>query len=480
MRAPFSYENNVSLIRDLLMPDPLPEDRWESLTGAWKASGRQVSLLEWIILEDYLTEEQVLRQMAHSTGAAVWDGQLLGPAGTGAERKILEGNGFLVLGTRDGKSLVSGGPEFPPDLSTYIGEQSGNWSWLLISPLRVEAPGDDIGDLAGAPVREGESSLESWLSGLLEEARLPGTADIHFELTGTNLTIRGRTPKGMEHLAAVDPPRSIDCMRHLKRLAGFSEAENPLPQDGRMAIGHGHREKIYRASHIRTISGESLVLRTISEPIAIPALEELGVPEELGGLLRRAATHGSGFILCTGATGSGKSTTLFSLLGELGELPLKILSIEDPVEAEIPEIIQSSVDEDRNWTFANALRAYLRQDPDIIFVGEIRDKLSAEGAARAALTGHVVLSTLHASGPLQALDRLHGWGLAAGLIAETVRLVSHQRLAQSDGDSGRGRSFQWMEPRPEEVYDYLRGGVVPETLTISGAIQEPPVPSAKA
>jgi type II secretory ATPase GspE/PulE/Tfp pilus assembly ATPase PilB-like protein len=271
-------------------------------------------------------------------------------------------------------------------------------------------------------------------------------------------------------------------MRYLKRLAGFTTADNPLPQDGRIRLGNEEREQtqLYRASHIRTVTGESLVLRTIGESEAVPPLERLGIPGELAALLREAAWQDLGLVLCTGATGSGKSTTLFSLLKEVAQAPLKILSIEDPVELEIPEVIQSSVDVERGWTFPAALRAYLRQDPDIIFVGEIRDKASAEGAARAALTGHVVLSTLHASSPLAALDRLRGWGLPAGLIAETVRLVSHQRLVDGTDNSGRMAEFQWLRVNPDAVYKYLCEGIISDALRNTRPLQDLPAPSAKA
>jgi Tfp pilus assembly pilus retraction ATPase PilT len=479
MRDPFAYENNALLMRQILVPDPLTRPAWEQLLTAWKAARQDTTLLEWIIGREYLTTAQLLRQMAEYAGIEIYREGPLEEIGPGADRTVLEASGFLVLGQRNGRGLVTGGPDFPPDLASYIGERAANWNWVLISPLRTDSPIKALHAYSPDKDPLPETSLESWINNLLAEAGIPGTADIHFERNGTKLTVRMRGREGMLNLAAIGPPRSMECMRYLKRLAGFSTADNPLPQDGRIRIAIGTRENVYRASHIRTVAGESLVLRTIGESEVVPRLEALGIPEELAARLRQATRQDSGLVLCTGATGSGKSTTLFSLLKELGPLPVKILSIEDPVELEIPDVIQSSVDTERGWTFPAALRAYLRQDPDIIFVGEIRDKASAEGAARAALTGHVVLSTLHASSCLAALDRLRAWDLPAGLIAETVSLVSHQRLVQSEGKARPEAKFSWMNGDAEAVYAYLREGVVPGAMEASGIPHEA-ASSAKA
>jgi Tfp pilus assembly pilus retraction ATPase PilT len=478
MRDPFAYENNVLLIRDFLVPDPLAATKWEALLAGWRAAGERISLLEWIINAGYLPEARLVEQMAQAAGVGIYTGEPLEKAGPGAEREVLEGNGFLVLGRRSSLGLVTGGPDFPPDLRAYLGNRSDSWRWVMISPLRREMEGGGRHVNRSPDEHIARTSLEAWLENLLDEAGISGTADIHFERTGDRLTVRTRVRQGMIELGRFGPPRSVESLRYLKRLAGFTTADNPLPQDGRILIRQGSREHAYRASHIRTVNGESLVLRTIGDSAAIPCLKELGIPEELAERLRHAALMDSGLILCTGATGSGKSTTLFSLLKELGSGRKKILSIEDPVELEIPGVTQSSVDVERGWTFPSALRGYLRQDPDIIFVGEIRDKASAEGAARAALTGHVVLSTLHASGCLSALERLKAWGLPAGLIAETVRLVTHQRLVQHAATSTRRPLFQWMETDPDEVHSYLTKGFVPETTKLRERSQEAEAPSA--
>lgn len=461
MRDPFAYENNALLISDMLVPDPLAEGAWNHLINGWVKRDRGLSLLEWIIEEGSLSKDELMRLMAEAGGVEILDDRPLEPAGESADRNLLEGNGFTVLGFQNGMGMVTGGPDFPPDIEACLGKRRDRWKWVLISPLRNEAGSGKIPAASGLEAQLSQTHLETWIVHLLEEARLAHASDVHFERDGPKLRIRIRTRDGMLDLAVVDRPRSLECIRYLKRKADFTTAENPLPQDGRIRMGEGDRETVYRASHIQTVSGETLVLRSINNGTDIPSLEDLRVPRELRAVLRRAAVTDTGLTLCTGATGSGKSTTLFSLLRETGKMPLKILSIEDPVEVELSNLAQSSVDAENGWTFPEALRTYLRQDPDMIFVGEIRDKESAEGAARAALTGHAVLSTLHAASPLAALDRLRGWGLAPGLIAETVRLVSHQRLVRTGSVPCVQARFTWIQPEPEALYDYLCGGPIP-------------------
>jgi Tfp pilus assembly pilus retraction ATPase PilT len=461
MREAFPYENNAFLMSQILVPDPLPKSEWNGVTRGWEADDREVSLLEWIIGEGWLAEDELMHLMAEAGGVEIASGRTLNSIGESADRKLLEGNGFAILGSCDGIGVVTGGPDFPPNLRAYLGNRAAQWKWVLTSPLRGENEPSRFPDTSPKLVPVSETGLETWIASLLKEAQLPGASDIHFERDDRKLVVRMRTRSGMQDLAIANEPRSLECMRYLKRMADFSMADNPLPQDGRIQIGAGGRETAYRASHIRTVTGETLVLRSINRATAIPPLADLGIPGDLRKLLRQLALSDTGLILCTGATGSGKSTTLFSLLNEINEMPLKIISIEDPVEVELPNVTQSSVDTENGWTFPEALRAYLRQDPDIILVGEIRDKESAEGAARAALTGHLVLSTLHAASPLTALDRLHAWGLPPGLIAETVGLVTHQRLVHGGAVHEPRARFKWIRTEPEQTYRYFRYGEVP-------------------
>jgi type II secretory ATPase GspE/PulE/Tfp pilus assembly ATPase PilB-like protein len=165
------------------------------------------------------------------------------------------------------------------------------------------------------------------------------------------------------------------------------------------------------------------------------------MPPELATRIIDSILYDPGLILISGTTGSGKTTTLYGILHELKAHNLKILTIEDPVEQVIPFAVQSAVDEDKGWTFDSAIRAYLRQDPDLIMIGEIRDKASAEAACRAALTGHAVVSTLHARNQEAALGRLKAWGTGLGRLTDTLRLVIHQRLEPVPGSMSLAPQF---------------------------------------
>lgn len=461
MRPAFAYETNGLLLRRLLVPDPLEEREWERAMTRWREEGGGASCLEWLVKEGVLTEERLLVVLAERSGVkGIGQDEEADPWGGGADGQVLRSNGFRVLSRAGRRWRVAGGPDLPPRLEAYIGKGARDWEWVLLTPVRRNGPGAGQPPGPGPGAREtGDTTeLEAWVHGLLEEARARGAADLHFERSGDHLRIRTHGPEGMQTQGEWGLPRSQAALRLLKRWAGFSTAQQSTPQDGRLLAGPAGRETVFRASHVCTIDGESLVLRVIGTEARIPEMTSLGVPPELAASLTRMVLQESGLLICSGATGSGKTTTLYALLGRLGQANRKIMTIEDPVEYELGHAIQSSVNGSGGWTFATAVRAYLRQDPDIILVGEIRDQESAEVAARAGLTGHAVLSSLHASSPLTALERLHGWGLPPGLLGETVRLVSHQRLVRDVADGPRRALFQWIEPEPVETVRYLETG----------------------
>ena len=221
----------------------------------------------------------------------------------------------------------------------------------------------------------------------------------------------------------------------VKILANLDISERRLPQDGRLRIrvpqSNGSRVIDVRVSTLRTACGEKLVMR-ILDPAQIPlSLEELGL--EPASLLKfqRALRSPHGLILVTGPTGSGKTSTLYSCLGHLNREEVNILTAEDPIEYSLPGVNQLEIKEQIGLSFSRALRSFLRQDPDIIMVGEIRDRSTAEISLKAAMTGHLVLSTLHTNDAVSAITRLRDLGIESFLIGSALRLVCSQRLVRS-------------------------------------------------
>jgi type IV pilus assembly protein PilB len=213
-------------------------------------------------------------------------------------------------------------------------------------------------------------------------------------------------------------------------MSNLDIAERRLPQDGRMRVRVGGRDIDLRVSFLPTVHGEKCVLRIFDKGNLSASMDKLGIDQETFVRLRAAVDAPHGLILVTGPTGSGKTTTLYSALNELNNSQYNIITVEDPVEFQIPGINQVPVRIEIGLTFANALRSILRQDPDIIMIGEIRDEETAEIAVEAALTGHQVLSTMHCNDAPGAIARLDDMGIAPLLISSTVILSCAQRLVR--------------------------------------------------
>jgi type IV pilus assembly protein PilB len=207
-------------------------------------------------------------------------------------------------------------------------------------------------------------------------------------------------------------------------------AERRLPQDGHSTMLRSGRPIDLRISVIPMVNGESVVVRILDKEAGVKPVEGLGLTEAELGKVRNIISHNQGMFLVTGPTGSGKSTTLYALLQEIRERNPHIITVEDPVEYDIPEVEQIQVAPKRGYTFAEALRHILRHDPDVIMVGEIRDRETAEIAMKAALTGHLVLTTLHTNDAVSAVMRLRDMGVPPYLISATVLGAMAQRLVR--------------------------------------------------
>ena len=264
---------------------------------------------------------------------------------------------------------------------------------------------------------------------LIVEALEARASDVHLESQGDGLEVRYRID-GMLHRTS-SPPRHLGAaiVSRLKIMGDLDIAERRLPQDGRIRLKLQDRHVDVRISTVPTLHGESVVLRLLDKGRRRIGLEELGMSAEMLARFQAAIRQTHGIVLVTGPTGSGKTTTLYAAIDLIRTGREKVLTVEDPIEYELG-VPQVPVNEKIGVTFATALRALLRQDPDVILVGEIRDTETAEVATHAALTGHLVLSTLHTNDAASALTRLLDLGVAPYLVASTVRAVLAQRLVR--------------------------------------------------
>jgi general secretion pathway protein E len=254
-------------------------------------------------------------------------------------------------------------------------------------------------------------------------------------------------------------PQNLEpaVIARLKLIANMNIAENRLPQDGRIGVRIAGQEMDIRASSVPTQFGESFVVRLLGREAIDYAVENLGLyPDHCEGI-RRIVRHPNGIFLTTGPTGSGKTTTLYSMLTEVSTDENKVVTVENPVEYELPSANQINIRPEIDYTFSNALRSILRQDPDIIMVGEIRDLETAEIAVQASLTGHLVLSTLHTNSALDAIPRLLDMGMEFYLLKACICGLMAQRLVRKL--CSHCRVMAGIPPEAERLYglDALAG-----------------------
>ncbi|MBN2490891.1 MAG: Flp pilus assembly complex ATPase component TadA [Planctomycetes bacterium] len=299
----------------------------------------------------------------------------------------------------------------------------------MVEDLRAssgaEAAGGDLHDIE---VMASEPTVVNLVNLVISTALKERASDIHLVPFERSLELRYR----VDGLLRVMPPPPkhfhAALVSRVKIMANMNIAERYLPQDGHIQITHaGHRVDI-RVGTMPTLYGESLVMRLLEKGARVKTLEELGMDGARVARLAHLVEKPHGIFLATGPTGSGKTTTLYSILSTIYAPEKKFLTLEDPVEYELPGVAQIPVNPKRNFTFASGLRSILRQDPDVIMVGEIRDSETAEIAIRAALTGHLVFSTLHTNDSAGAITRLIDMGIEPFLIASSLEGVLAQRL----------------------------------------------------
>jgi general secretion pathway protein E len=335
--------------------------------------------------------------------------------------------------------------------------------WRLAARNVVASALDDIRDGVEAQTWGGasdaarlrelaeEAPVIDFVNAIFAEALQKRASDVHVEPFEDRFFVRMRVD-GILHTVRSAPRSNFDavCSR-LKLLSGMDIGERRLPQDGRQAVRISGQDIDLRVSALPASWGESLVLRLLGKTSRIPELTELGLPEADALRLTQLVEQPHGIVLVTGPTGSGKTTTIYRLLTRLNDGERKIVTVEDPVEFDLPGVVQVHVRSDIGLTFAAGLRSILRQDPDVIMVGEIRDPETARIAIQAALTGHMVISTVHTNSGLAAIARLLDLGVEEYLLADVMRGVVGQRLIR------RLCPHCSVSSEPTKISGYLHG-----------------------
>jgi type IV pilus assembly protein PilB len=324
-------------------------------------------------------------------------------------------------------------PDFIDGLltSTY-GEEDAS-----IDDLLAEIKGSHIGEGSGEDLKASE--LESmanetpiirFVNLVMQQAIRDKASDVHFEPFEDQFRIRYRIDGALYEMAPPPKSLSVPVISRIKVLSNLNIAERRVPQDGRIKMTIAGRPVDLRVSTLPTQFGESVVLRVLDKSVVNLDLANLSMPDDIMASIRSMVNLPNGIFIVTGPTGSGKTTTLYSALREVNTVDIKILTAEDPVEYEIDGIMQVAVNHQVGLDFAKCLRSFLRQDPDKIMVGEIRDLETAQIAVQASLTGHVVLATLHTNDAPGAITRMIDMGLEPFLISASLEGVLGQRLVR--------------------------------------------------
>ncbi len=438
-------------------------------------SGEKLRLGEILVQFNYVSEEDVLKCIGEQFDVPVVDLSKIRPEieavdtvprSTARMHNILPlkkaGNSLVVaisdldlcaidnlkfILSMDVKPVLASEQAIVEAIEHYYGGEEAT----VDNMLRAFTEGELAVEEAGAEEEddEGEAPMVRLVNLIVSDAVQARASDIHVEPMTNRLRIRYRVDGVCQEVES--PPKRLQnsLIARMKLMAGMDLAEKRKPQDGRIPMTVAGRQLDLRVSDIPTTDGESIVMRILDKESAKVSLVELGFhPADLDHF-RRIIRRPNGIFLVTGPTGSGKTTTLYAALNELNRPDTKIITAEDPIEYTFPGINQSQVQAELGRTFPIILRAMLRQAPEIILVGEIRDEVTAEIAIRAALTGHLVFSTLHTNDAASAIPRLIDMGIAPYMVASSIQAIMAQRLIRTTC----GNCKQPYEP-PEQL---LRG-----------------------
>ena len=372
----------------------------------------------------------------------------LPPTGTDWDMAYLRRTGALPLRLAEGRlTLVMTDPLDDETANTIAFQHSVSVDRAVATPRLIEAalqdldageaasteemaPGVAARDLERLRALANEGPIVRQVNTIVAAALDAGASDIHFEAQETELWVRLRVDGALRlHTTIPDGDKNAVISR-LKVMAELNISERKLPQDGRIRIAVRGRDVDFRVSSLPTQHGESVVLRVLDQKRLALDWPSLGFAREMVARIEYLTSRPHGIFLVTGPTGSGKTTTLYTALSKLDIARQKVVTLEDPIEYALAGINQVQVEPEIGYTFATALRATLRQDPNVVMVGEVRDLETAENAIRAALMGRMVLSTVHTNSALGAIDRLIDFGVPPYLLASTLRGVLSQRLVR--------------------------------------------------
>lgn len=311
-------------------------------------------------------------------------------------------------------------------------------------------------DILKPEENDDESNIETirFLNSLIEEAIVFNASDIHIEPQKEHIRIRYRIDGSLKTVYRLDNSLKSIIITRFKILGGLDIAERRLPQDGRITFKYENRDIDLRLSVVPTILGEKIVLRILDSHFKFESLASLGLDKDMEEIILKVLNKSSGFILISGPTGAGKSSTIFSMLKILNKDDVNITTIEDPVEYKMDGVNQIQVNYRTGLEFSNTLNHVLRQDPNILTIGEVRDEKTAQIALRAAITGHLVISTVHAASSVLAIDRLMDMKVENYIISSALSMVISQRLVRLLCDSCKTKTIKDTEfyDEPIEVY----------------------------
>jgi type IV pilus assembly protein PilB len=398
--------------------------------------------LEFINIEDTDVPQNVLRVMPASVarmyGAVpvAMNGNTVTVAVMDPYNPQLAEELAFVLG-KDVQLAVARPKQIEETIARFFGEDNESIKDVLQDMEEQLASAEAVESVVksgGATALEelaGQAPIVRFVNLILFQAIQDRASDIHFEPFEDEFKVRYRVDGALYEMAPPPKHLALPVISRIKVMSNLNIAERRLPQDGRIQLNVGGRQVDLRVSTLPTQYGESVVLRVLDRTVVNLEIENLGLPTEIYEKLKELIKIPNGIIIVTGPTGSGKTTTLYSCLKRINTIDLKLLTSEDPVEYDIEGIMQVPINEGIGLTFARALRAFLRQDPDVIMVGEMRDLETAQISIQASLTGHLVFTTLHTNDAPGAVTRMIDMGVEPFLISSTLDAILAQRLVRT-------------------------------------------------
>jgi type IV pilus assembly protein PilB len=397
--------------------------------------------LEYLNLEDIEIDKAVLRIMPSSV-ARMYRAVPVSIAGNTVTVAVIDpynaqlvGELSFILG-KDVQLAVAPSKQIEDAILRFFGEESESLKDVLedmesqLASAEVVETATKSGGTAALEELASQAPIVRFVNLILFQAIQDRASDIHFEPFEDEFKIRYRVDGALYEMAPPPKHLALPVISRIKVMSNLNIAERRLPQDGRIQLNIGGKQVDLRVSTLPTQYGESVVLRVLDRSVVNLELESLGMPPEIFEQTKEVIKVPNGIFIVTGPTGSGKTTTLYSCLKRINTIDMKLLTSEDPVEYDIEGIMQVPINESIGLTFARALRAFLRQDPDIIMVGEMRDLETAQISIQASLTGHLVFTTLHTNDASGAVTRMIDMGVEPFLISSTLQGILAQRLVR--------------------------------------------------